>query len=152
MEVYIEIVGNIKGQILDNYENTSRLYKIFRVYSKPRKNDEAMYFNCLTYEGEQAFAVLNNMNVQDGFSVLVRGRLLQKYTYEQGYEVVEGKKQFTKRLVCKNRVLVDRLTVLYTNQRTMGDYVSNTKFEKESKIVSGGKEIREVKADDNPFD
>lgn len=153
MEVYVEVIGQIKDEVIENRSGDGTPYIIIRVYTKPQRNADTMYFQAFCYAGESCYQAIKNFNLQQDDEVIIRGKLQQKYVYEEGYKIVDGHREPNNRLVCKNRVYLHGINILQrASYKQQSNYKPNLKFEGNTSVTSGGREKIGIAQDDNPFD
>lgn len=114
MDVFIEVLGTVTHEIIkDTFKNGSR-YILFRLASNNSPQDDIMQFNCIIAEGMPAFTYADQIKLNNGDTLLVRGRFQQKQVCEEKIEVNKEtmKQERVKHYPIRNRIYVATLNLI----------------------------------------
>lgn len=154
MEVFIEVFGQIKGQVLEGLYKNGTGYRIFRVYCKPSPEEDWMYFNCIANEGTPSYTLINVANLGENDRICVRGKYQQKFVWEEQVIVNPEtmKKEITKMQVCKNRIYINSIYIIqkYNPKPILNTPESIDEQVNAKSISNNGKKVA-LQDNDNPF-
>lgn len=151
MEIYIEILGNLQSACVDGAYETGGNYKLFRIYAKNSGDSNVIYFNCVVNQGTPSYKYLESVQVGMGDTLLVRGRLRQKFQFEEKTFVNPEtlQKEVKTVQICKNQVFVNAITLIHK----ANDITQMADVELTPKVsnVNNNREKIPVNPSDNPF-
>lgn len=151
MEIYVEILGNLQSACVDGAYETGNKYKLFRIYAKNSGDDNTIYFNCIVNQGTPSYRYLETLQVGMGDTLLVRGRLRQKFVFEDKTFVNPDtlQKEVKTVQICKNQVYVNAITLI--NKANDITQMANVELAPKVSNTNNNREKVPVNPNDNPF-
>lgn len=151
MDIFIEVLGTVTHEVIkDTFKNGSR-YILFRLASNNSPQDDITQFNCIIAEGMPAFTYADSIKLNNGDTLLVRGRFQQKQVCEEKIEVNKEtmKQERVKHYYTKNRIYVATLNLIL---KSAEKNVEQQIFTSESvKNTDNSRQKEEYKPGNNPF-